>query len=155
MESNAKPVRDKVFISYSRDDKRYLQELQDQLALFVRKGQLTVWDDTKIRAGKHWYDEIMQAIASAKVAVFLVSANLLASDFIATEEIPPLIKAEKDKEVTIVPVVLSACLFGESDLSGFHAPHPPSEPLNLLSYGKRQQVWLKIVKEIKKALQEP
>ena len=41
-----------VFISYSHKDKKWLKRLQDMLKPLLRKGSLSIWDDTKIK--KQW-----------------------------------------------------------------------------------------------------
>ena len=145
-------ARNSVFISYSRQDKRYLEGLQTQLAPYVREGSVTYWDDTKILPGSVWYKELEQALNSTKVAVFLVSADLLASDFIFKYELSPLLEAAKQEGVVIFSVVLSACAFMDTDLTNFQAVNAPSEPLNRMPRWKRDEVWAKTAKWIKNAL---
>lgn len=51
-------------------------------------GEVERWDDTLIDPGSNWREEIKVAIESAKVAILIVSADFLASDFIVNNEIP-------------------------------------------------------------------
>ena len=54
----AQRARDKVFISYSHKDKKWLDRLQTTLKPLVRKEVFTIWADTQIKAGTNWKDEI-------------------------------------------------------------------------------------------------
>ena len=71
------------------------------------------WDDTRLQTGR-WRDQIERAIDSAKVAILLVSADFLASDFIENEELPPLLDKAQRKGTVILPVILTSCLFTET-----------------------------------------
>jgi len=150
--SSQQPQRSQVFISYSRKDKRYLDELHTQLSLYVRSGYINYWDDTKIRPGAHWREELDQALNSARVAVLLVSSDFLASNFIIEQELPPLLAAEKRQETKIISVILDYCAYKLTELAKIQTMNDPAQPLGSISKLQRKQVWLKVAEEVKNNL---
>ena len=69
--------RTKVFVSYSHKDSAFLARLRIHLQPLIGQGLIDYWDDITIRPGQLWHDDIMQALATTKVAVLLVSADFL------------------------------------------------------------------------------
>jgi len=143
--SGEKPPRTKVFISYSHKDSDWLVKLKPHLEFLEKKGLLDRWDDTKIRAGMKWRDEIDKALAATKVAVLLVSADFLNSDFIQNKELPNILTAE---DVTVLPVILRPCLYEYSEIKEFQWVSGPSKPLSGMSETAQEEVFVSLAKAI-------
>lgn len=146
--------RDQVFFSYSHKDKKWLERFQVALKPLIRANQLSVWDDTRIKAGDIWRDEIKQALASAKVAVMLVSMNFLESDFIDKHELPPLLDAAQKEGLRILLVVVGHSLFEETELGRYQAVNDPSRPLASISGANREREIVRICREIRAVVLE-
>lgn len=98
-----------VFISYSHRDEDLKDRLVSQLGVLREQGYLDLWDDRKIGAGQDWYQEIQQAMDVASVAVLLVSANFLTSQFILREEVPRLLQRRWAGGLHVFPVIIKPC----------------------------------------------
>jgi hypothetical protein len=146
-------LRDKVFISYSHKDYRWLKELQIQLAPYVRNGMMAVWDDSHIRSGAAWNESIEQAVASAKVAVLLVSPEFLASEFIAERELPLLLEAAKSGGIAILWVPVRSSSVEITPIAKYQAAHSTEKPLASLPRAARDKVLVEICKKIQQEYQ--
>src|SRR5579862_6649971 len=83
--------RGEVFISYSRSDEKYRERLAVHLKSLEDEG-VTTWSDVRNEPGDQWLANIEGALQRCAIAIFLVSADLVASDFIKKKELPPLIE---------------------------------------------------------------
>lgn len=141
----------KVFISYSHKDSRYLKSLLPHLEFLERNKQIDLWVDTKIKPGQRWQDEIESALASARVAILLISIDFLISPFIGSNELPPLLTAAEAEGVKILPVILRPCTLPKS-LSQFQAINNPSRPVSMMKGYEKEDLWVKVASVIAEAM---
>jgi len=148
-----KTSRTNLFISYSHKDTEWLKRLQVHLKPLEQDRVIDIWDDTRIQAGSNWRKEIKQALTAAKVAVLLVSADFLASEFISANELPPLLKAAREDGILILPIIVSPSLFAQTkELQEFQTVNSPDRPLIKMKKSDREQVFLEVAKRIFAAL---
>ncbi len=150
--ADSPPLRNRAFVSYSHADAEHLTRLHVHLAPYEREQKVDVWDDTRIKPGMQWKEEIKQAMAEAKVAILLVSADFMASEFIAHDELPPLLEAAEQEGTLIVPVILSPCAFQWSKLARYQSLNAPSDPLIDMPRGKQEAIWARLAKYVADAL---
>ncbi len=149
--SNETQIRDNVFISYSHLDKEHLSDVQRHFKPFL--SHIDFWDDTKILPGQKWKDEIRNAINKCKVAILLVSTDFLGSEFISTDELPPLLKAAEENGAVILIVILKPCLFEDFDtLNQYQAMNPPSRPVIKMDYSEKEELYVNLVRQTKRIL---
>lgn len=109
-----------IFVSYSHQDEAWKDRVVAHLGAVVRDREaVTVWDDRHIEAGQDWLGAIHAAIAKARIAVLLLSADYLSSVFIRNEELPSILVARRKQGVRLVPIVVRPCAWETIDwLSG-------------------------------------
>lgn len=136
--------RTDAFISYSHADQAWLQRIKVHLRPLERDHGIVIWQDTNLRGGQRWRQEIDRALVKAKVAILLVSPDFLASDFIHENELPPLLEAAEQEGLVILSIIVSACAFRRSPLSEFQAINTPDTPLDSLTPGEVNKTLVKL-----------
>jgi hypothetical protein len=148
------PKRTGVFVSYSREDESYAKDLCKHLSSVIEEGRLKLWRDVdKIAPGDRWEEEITEAIDEAAVAIALVSADFLASEFVNNVELPALIAAHHD-DATIVPVQVRPSTFRHSRLAPFQSINPPEEPLAAMKPVDRETLYARLAERVAQLLQK-
>ncbi len=130
-----------VFISYSHKDEAWKDRLVTQLKVLQMEGIFEVWDDRRIEAGLDWFPEIEQAIQRAAVAILLISADFLTSNFILGEEIPRLLARRHKEGLRVIPLIVRPCAWKQvSWLARIQA--------RLLSRGRSEQDLAALAEEV-------
>ena len=144
-----------VFVSYSHKDAEWLGKLRMFLRPLEDRGLVAVWDDTEIKPGTAWMDEIRQSLDAARVAVFLVSQHFLDSEFIREKELPQLLSNAKDRGCTVFWVALSTSTVEDCEIGQYQAANDPASPLDTLPESEQNKVLKQIYDRMKQAVQPP
>jgi len=142
MEEASKARRKKIFVSYSHKDKEYLDRMLVHLKPLEAAGLIDPWVDIQLKAGDHWKQKIGATLQSASVAILLISADFLASDFIVKNELPPILTKAETGGTRIIPIILKPCRFArDTNLSKFQSLNTPDRPLSTLTDSEREQIF--------------
>jgi TIR domain len=142
----------RVFVSYSHKDRWMLEELQTHMEVLVRQGEIELWSDARLRAGDRWRDELTGAIQTCVVAILLISADSLASDFIHNEEVLPLLEAARRDDVRVIPVFVGTGPYQGTGLEAIQWFNDPDTPLSSLPKSDREAELKRLCGEVRELL---
>jgi serine/threonine protein kinase len=137
-------MRQTLFISYNRVDKRSLSELKEALKPYTYTDEIVLWsDDKKIPIGAEWESEIEKAIEEARVALLIITRNFFESEYIARKELLRIFKRHSHDGLDIWPIPFEETtpeVREHYGLSKIQWPRPPEQPLSDLSRKCRMSV---------------
>lgn len=143
-------VERSLFISYSHKDELFRDQLRGALIAHERKGEIEVWDDTRIEAGQKWEPEILGNLERADIIVLLLSNDFIRSDYCMQKEWEVAKKRDSADECAIVPVVVRACAYEKLDLGQLQAIIPNGKPIK--QHRDRDAAWLEVTKQLDRVI---
>ena len=139
----------RLFISYASRDKAYRDRFVTHLAHPVREGRLAVWSDRMIPPGGDWDGIIRDEIHSCQAVVFLVSSDLVASDYVNDVEMKIARERLARGEIDVLAVPILHSLIEQTWLGGLQALWNPETPIGRLGSRARQdQAWVEVVRRL-------
>jgi tetratricopeptide (TPR) repeat protein len=109
----------KIFISYAHEDEADKDRLQVFLEDLKQRKLIETWTDRKINGGDKWKKKISKALDKCHMAILLVSADFIASNFIRSVELKRLYKRKKEDKILIVPIIIKTCPWKKTSFSKF------------------------------------
>jgi internalin A len=98
----------KIFISYSRKDRRWRTALGNHLAALEKQELIAKWTDQELEAGE-WQPQIIKAMENADIYLLLITSNFLASEYISSVEVTTAYSRFKQGQATIIPIICDSC----------------------------------------------
>lgn len=143
----------RVFVSYSHEDAAYLERgsLLPFLSGLKDEG-FEFWDDRSILAGESWEDRIKEEIASADIALILVSQAFIVSPYCMNEEVSRFLARRAEGGLEIFPVILSSCDWKTKDWLQKTQFEPRGGQTIEGDYdapGKRKEIYLRILEQLR------
>ncbi|MCU0569707.1 MAG: toll/interleukin-1 receptor domain-containing protein [Oculatellaceae cyanobacterium Prado106] len=136
----------KVFFSYSRKDRKWVDRVRETLKPLLRGKNVSLWSDMEIRPGENWQEAIQSSIDQSQVAILLISADYLASHYLADVELPLILEKSQQGKLHILPVVTSPTFLGTSDLKSplLSYSFVNSQPLSTLTRSEQEKILWKL-----------
>jgi hypothetical protein len=144
-----------IFVAYSHKDTQWLTALEEMAAPLKKYGGLRPESDKDIKAGEDWRKRIDALLQNAVAAVLLVSRHFLNSDFIMKVELPTILKAQKERGLKVLWVLVSHCLWEETPVETLQAALSPSIALKDMPESKCDAELKKLCGTIKDAFEQP
>ncbi len=142
----------RVFISYSRRDEDQKKRLIIHLSSLTRDHTVSIWHDRCIDAGALWRKELEQAMSEAEIALFLVTADFLASEFCQSVEVPQMLKHHQDKGVLIIPIIVDYCDWEPFEwISKFQVLPEDGKPIPAQKL--ESMAWTEVAKGIRRSIE--
>jgi hypothetical protein len=133
-----------VFISYGKDDKKYVDELLDHLGRLRHEGVIAWEFNSQLESGDEHDPQIKDALARADAAIVVVSQHWFASDYVNNVESPALMEAD----IPVYPLIARSCDWAEHEISKKWAS-TGTKPLEQLDEAERNVVYTKLAQDLR------
>ena len=100
-----------IFISYAQEDAEWKDLLLKHLHQRALRELTETWNEEDISHGPEWYAELKDRLRNTRFAICLISANYLSSRFCVDEEIPYLLQEKSRRDLEIIPILISECMW--------------------------------------------
>lgn len=152
-----------VFVSYSRNDSEYFEELKKPLLLLANQLMLEIWDDGRIDPGSVWVNEVESALERSSAAVLLVSNDFLSSRFMTDLGLPRILHKWQSKTFLILIIYIRHSVVEDLfylvggkkiALTDIQALNTKDRPLSKLRRHERDKELIRIAQLIIKTLKQ-
>ena len=86
-----------------------MEAVTEQLAVLEAEGLVSLCEDSQLRVGERWYQQLNEMMLGARLGLLLVSATFLTSKFVREEEIPRLFDRHEEGGMKIYPLLVQPC----------------------------------------------
>jgi len=153
----AEEVR-KLFISYAREDRTYVEKLERHLSTLIRSGHIDSWTDSDILPGQAWAPAIEEKLRSADIILYMVSADFLDSKYINKYERQWSEETREERGAKIVPVIARPCVWQGEDFADYQAVPRDLENNNKItpisSWKNEDEAYVAIVEDLKRIIEQ-
>ena len=141
-----------ILVGYNSADAEWKDRLCRMLAPFLRDGdtELKLWiDSEESRTAAVRHEELRSALQSTGVAIILVSASFLASQYVTDHALREIERVAAEGKIKLYWVYVSRAPYEAAQLEAFETAHDLSQPLCALARSQQDEVLLNVARDIK------
>ncbi len=102
-----KKLNKELFISYSKQDEKLVNNFIDHLSSLQSLGIIDSWYCTELKGGEDWDLTIKEKLNEADIVCFMISPKFMSTPYIHKYEVKHTFRRyEKGEDVKIIPIVL-------------------------------------------------
>lgn len=140
-----------VFYSYAHEDAGYRQELEKSLVSLERQGLISGWSDQALLPGSDWLGEILARLEAADVILFLVSRDLISSEFIWDVELRRALERRTQRRAIVIPVIVRPADWQHTVLGSLQAV--PRGGRAVTEWENQDAAWVAVAEDIRRLVQ--
>jgi TIR domain len=142
-----------VLICYAHKDEPLMRELECQLRVLEQQGLITIWHDRMIVGGTDWKQEMNKHLNSARIILFLVSADFIASET-NTDEIEQAMKRHATGKAQVIPVILKHVLWRGSVFGKLKPLPTDGKPVTGAAWHSHDEAFIDVAEGVQQAVEE-
>src|SRR3954452_24863828 len=127
----------RVFVSYAKEDEKWLRDLSSHLGGLRNRGVIAPFDDRQITIGDKWDDTIRQKLEEADFVILLVTKHFLNSAYIHRVELRRALERHNAGECKLLPIIVSTCAWEDEEFAEAQ-PSPRPGPEGVVPVAKWQ-----------------
>lgn len=107
MDDKIKKPNKKLFISYSKQDEKLVNNFIEHLSTLQSSGVIDSWYCTELKGGEDWDLKIKEKLNEADIVCFMISPKFMSTPYIHKYEVKETFKRYQSGEnVKIIPIIL-------------------------------------------------
>jgi hypothetical protein len=137
----------RVFVSYAREDRRWLEpddrfNLVPFLAESLRRQNVVFWFDKELQPGDEFKRQIESEIDHSQIALLIVSQSFLNSEFIEGREMPRIAARAAQGKMIVMPVLVEPCAWNDYPFLADRQMVPSASPL--IDFTESEPKWARV-----------
>lgn len=142
----------RLYYSYAHQDESLRDRLERHLSLLKHRGLISGWYDRRVAPGAEWKEEIDEHIDQADIVLFLVSPDLLATEYCNDAEMKRAMKRHEAGEAMVVPVILRPCDWGSTPFATLEVLPTDGKPIT--NWTDQEEAFVDVANEIHRLIDD-